>query len=244
VRTHPRPKWLGNFYGSNIGFLNYEVLTIQHIPRKDLKDETALMTSKWFDYRRLHPMQASYYFVHCYTQAFRNFYRKAINVEAAPFVRCVKEHDFLEAREKLTLWRLRQLCDRIGIRYDFFLNYTLDRHYRMVAAGGKVYPPRPAHILNNESLIADAALAWEEWLSTSLQFAKDPFYRVSNFSDDRRQLDHEAFVVKQIKARRLKHFSIHAAMYVHDVMRIERAMLEFSAEDVNAAISEVNVSQE
>jgi len=237
--TQVKPTWLGHFYGGSLGFLHYEVLTIQHIPFKEYENEAELMASKWFDYRRLHPMQATYYFVKCYTEAYQAFYRKAIDAEVAPFVRCIKKRDFLEAKERLSMWRLRRLCDQLGMRYDFFLNFAMNYHYRMMTNDGKVYPPRPAHLLNNEDLIADAVIAWEEQCQATLQIAADPYYRTSQFVGSRDQLAHEAFVVGLIKQRRVPKYSLHVAMYLRDVVRIEEALRHFDNDVIKAAIAEV-----
>lgn len=238
-----RPTWLGNFHGSQLGFLNYEVLTVQHIPHKDLLAETELMGVKWFDYRQLHHMQATYYFMKCYTTAYRGFCKKAVNAETSPYVRCVKGNDFLDAREKLSFWRLRQLCDRMGMRYDFFLTFSMNWFYKMVGADGKIYPPRPAHLLRNEDLIAEAMIAWEEQCVTSLQIAKNPYYRVSNFVGSKNQLLHEAFVIEQIKLRRHSKYSLHAAIYLYDVLRVEEALRHFELSEVNGAMKEVDCCQ-
>jgi hypothetical protein len=235
-----RPTWLGSFYGGSLGFLNYEVLSIQNIPQKDLAKEAELMSVKWFDYRRLHPMQATYYFVKCYTDAYRDFCRKAINAETAPYVRAIKQHDFLEAKEKLSFWRMRQLCDRMGMRYDFFLSFAMSWLHKMIG-DGKVYPPRPSQIMNNEDLIASAMLAWEEQCQVSMQVASDLYYRVSNFTGSRDQQAHEAFVIGQVKSRNVPQYSLHAALYLYDVVRVEEALRHFDARVVNMAINEVRL---
>lgn len=238
----PRPAWLGNFFGGNLGFLNYEVLTIQHINHKEARIEPELMTTKWFDYRRLHPMQATYYFVKCYNDAYREFYRKAVNADAAPFVRSIKDHNFLDAKEKMTFWRLRQNCDKVGLPYDFFLRFAMNRHHRTVGADdGKVYAPRPTAFVKNEELFADAMIAWEDACAASLRIACDPYYRTSNYTGGRDQQAHEAFVIGQIKRRGVPHYALHAALYLFDVVRIEEALRQFDAHVVNAAIGEFEV---
>lgn len=234
----PRPTWLGNFYGGNLGFLNYEILTIQHIPHADLKREVGLMDAKWFDYRRLHPMQATYYLVRCYNDAYQAFVRKAIDAAKAPFMRGIKDHDFLNSKEKMTFWRLRQNLDQYGLPYDFFLTFAMGWHYRTVA-NGKIYAPRPNHFVKNEELFADAILAWEEQCKTSLRISSDPYYRASNFTGSKDQIAHEAFVIGQIKQRRLPQYSLHAAMYLFDVVRIEEALRQFDQRIVDSAIQEV-----
>lgn len=239
----PKPTWLGNFFGSNLGFLNYEVLTIQHINYKESRIEPALMETKWFDYRRLHPMQATYYFVKCYNDAYRDFYRKAINAEAAPFVRGIKEHDFLDAKEKMTFWRLRQNCDKVGLPYDFFLRFAMSRHHRVIG-DGKVYAPRPTMFVKNEELFAEAMIAWEEQCAATLQIATDSYYRTSQYTGSRDQQAHEAFVIEQIARRRVPHYALHAAMYLYDVVRIEEALRRFDEQTVAMAIREVDVPDE
>ncbi|MCL2874799.1 MAG: hypothetical protein FWF12_00595 [Betaproteobacteria bacterium] len=234
----PRAVWLGNFYGGNLGFLNYEVLTIGHIPHKDLKCEPDLMASKWFDYRRLHPMQATYYFIKCYNNAYREFYRKAVDADRAPFVRGIKDHDFLTGKEKLTFWRLRQNCDRVGLPYDFFLRFAMHRHMRLIVCGKKIYAPRPAMFVKNEDLFADAMIAWEDARKASLRVATDPYYQVSNYTGSGDQEAHEAFVIEQIKERPIKHYALHSAMYFYDVVRIEEALRCFDVRVVDSAIKE------
>lgn len=236
----PKPSWLGHHFGGALSFPHYEVLTIQHIPHKELANEAQLMTTKWFDYRRLHPMQATYYFVKCYNDAYRNFCRMAIDADRAAFVRGIKGHDFLMSREKLSFWRLRRLCDQFGMRYDFFLGFAMRRLHRMTSEEGKVYAPRPSMLGRDENLLADALIAWEEQCAISMQIATDSYYRVANFNGSRDQIAHEAFVLDQIAKRRVKRFSLHAALYVYDVVRLEEALRVFGPELVEEAISEVN----
>lgn len=236
----PRPAWLGNFFGGNLGFLNYEVLTIQHINHKEARVEPELMATKWFDYRRLHPMQATYYFVKCYHDAYRDFFRKAIDSARAPFVRGIKDHDFLNAKEKMTFWRLRQNCDRLGLPYDFFLRFAMSHHHRMIG-DGKVFAPRPNQFVKNEELFADALIAWENHCKATLKVACDPYYRASNYTGSRDQQAHEAFVIGQIKQRSVPRFSLHAAMYLYDVVRIEEALRQFDQQVVEDAIAQVEV---
>ncbi len=235
----PKPFWLGHFFGGALGLQHYEVLTIQHIPIKERKDEAALMRTKWFDYRRLHPMQATYFFVKCYNEAYRHFCHVAINAEKAPYARGIKGHDFLEAREKLAFWRLRRTCDQFGLPYDFFLRFAMNWLHKMVAQDGNVYAPRPAMLGKNEELLADALIAWEELCAASMQVASDPYYRVANFTGSDDQRDHEAFVIGQIARRRAKHYSLHAALYIFDAVRLEEALRQFDQSTVLQAINEV-----
>lgn len=233
--TQVTPTWLGSFFGADLGFLNYEILTIQHIPRKELKEEPALMRTKWFDYRRLHPMQATYYLADCYNRAYGDFMAMCIDRDLK-HMRGFKGKDFLNAREKLSFWRLRQLCDRLGIRYDFFMRHAM----RWCFKNGWTRAPRPQHITSNEDLITDAMLAWEEECAAALQVARDPWFLVQNYAGHEDQRAHEQFVVAQIKTRRHPQYALNAALYVHDVLRIEEAIREFDLWRIHDAIGQVS----
>src|SRR5690606_1370421 len=117
---HQYLNWTGGLFGDGLDLEHYEIMMMQYVPAKDRKIEAELMTTKWFDYRLMHPVQATYYFYRQYKDAYREYYRRAINYEAAAFVKPTKQHDFLLSREAMSFWRLRQAVDALGIRYDFF----------------------------------------------------------------------------------------------------------------------------
>lgn len=234
----------GNYFGSRLNHDHYEILTVQHIPRKERDGESALMDKKWFDYRLMHPMQATYYLVHLYREAYRDFVRRSMNYEAAPYSQAIKERDFVLAREKLSFWRLRRTIDQLGMRYDFFLRFAMSYLHKMIG-NGKVYPPRPS-MLMKEELLGEALAAWEDMCESSLQFAQSPSYRVSQFNQCFRadQKAHEQFVIGQIKKRRVPRYSLHAAIYLYDVVSIEAALQAFDVQTVEGALAEVSFSSD
>ena len=131
------------------------------------------------------------------------------------------------------------------MRYDFFLSFSMSWYYRMVGKNGKVYPPRPAHLLNNEELIADAMLAWEEQCDeVSMQFARDSYFRVSNYTGSKDQQAYERFIIGQIKARRMPQYALHNALYLYDAVRIEEAIRQFGSSIVSLAIDEAKISDQ
>lgn len=228
--------WSGHFYGSGLDLEHYEVLMVQYVPAKDRKIETQLMASKWFDYRLMHPMEATYYFFHKYKEAYRNFYRKAINFEAAQFVKPIKERDFLLSREAMSFWRLRQAVDALGMRYEFFLNYAFDQ--KRILANGRPLPPRPAQ-LKTEEILTNAYLAWEDLCKGSLQIACSPIFTAAQYTHAAMQVAYEDFIVAQIKQRRVPQYALSTCLYLYDAIRIERALLEFDEQTVRMAIDHV-----
>lgn len=203
--------WADHFYGDGLDFEHYEILMVQHIPKKERKLETQLMTTKWFDYRLMHPMMATYYFFRLYRNEYRNFYRKAIDHLAADFVRPIKEQDFLLSREAMSFYRLRQTVDALGMRYDFFLSVAFDKCFKVIA-NGRPLPPRPAQ-LKKEDLALEV---YQEWLlvcKANLQIAKSPYFTTTHFQNTPSQCAYEDFIVKQIQIRERPHYALGSCLY-------------------------------
>lgn len=226
--------WAGHFYGNDLDLEHYEILTIQYIPKKERKLETQLMTTKWFDYRLMHPMQATYYFFRLFKNEYRNFYRKAIDHKAAEFVKPIKERDFLLSREALSFWRLRQAIDALGMRYDFYLKTAFDKCFKVIA-NGRPLPPRPAQ-LKKEELLIEVFHGWESYCQASLQIAKSPYFTATLFHNSPMQVDYEDFIVKQVRMRQVQHYALGTCIYRYDALRIEKALESFDISIINQAI--------
>lgn len=227
-------EWFGEFYGHDLHFLHCEVLAIQNIPAKLLKKEPELHATRWFDYRRMHPTKATYLFYAMYVRAYRDFITKTRDRGMGSGILPFKgvKGDFMNAKEKQALWRLRQVADSLGLRYDFFLrfamNWKIEHNWHHV--------PRPVHLAANEEMLADCMLAWEQECRNSLQLCKDERYLAQNFFGHADQLAYEAFIVGQIKTRAHPKYSLHAALYTYGVLRIEAALMHFSRDQVEAAL--------
>ena len=226
-------EWFGYFYGHDLSFLHAEMLAIQHVPAALLKKEAALYRTKWFDYRRMHPTKATYFLAQCYNRAYQDC-MSVMRDRSGRFMRGFKGMDFMESRERLSFWRLRQLIDSLGIRYDFFLRRAMTWHIE----AGWLQPPRPSHLATNQDMITDVMMAWEEECAARLQFPKDTRYKVANFFGHADQLDWEKFAVDQIKTRRHPQYALHAALYIEQSLRIEAALREFDERVIQAAIEE------
>lgn len=214
--------WAEHFFGDGLDLEHYEILMMQRIPKKERKSETHLMTTKWFDYRLMHPMQATYYFFRLYKDEYRNFYRKAIDHNAADFVLPTKERDFILSREALSFWRLRQAADAFGIRYDFFLKIAFDKCFKIIS-NGRPLPPRPMHLKTDE-LLFQIQVAWEELCQASLQIAKSRYFTASNFHNSAMQRDYEDFIIEQVRMRQRPHYALGTCLYRYEALRIEKAM--------------------
>lgn len=221
----------GPFYGQDLTPEEADVLAISHIPAKVLKSEPDLMRTKWFDYRLLHPTVATYLFVHHYTKAYQRYIAVTQDRDRAPFVKGFKGKDFFDLREKATFWKLRQKCDELGMRYDFFLQSAVN----FCIANGWQQPPRPAHIYSNAEMLVDVMDSWHCEKRARIQFPKDPHYRVENFTGTPDQLALEQWLLENVATRQHRKYSLHASIYVEGMLRVESAIERFGAEVVSDA---------
>lgn len=230
--------FLPEYLYGNLAYEHYEILTIGSIKPADLKVEAGLMQKKWFDYRLMHPLQATYYFFHLYTEAYKNFWRQYIDADRAPYIKPMRKTvDFLDSRqEKGTIWRLRQMVDSCGMRYEFFFKSAFKHQYKMIA-NGRVVPPRPS-MLKNEELFEKVLLDWEATCSATLQYACSPYYKSANYHNSSMQRSYEDYIIKNIKRKRLPEYALSYCLFEHGCLRIERALLEFDIRIIDDAFAQ------
>jgi len=213
--TDPAPSWHPPFFGDGLTRDDYETIAIQHIPRKLRESEPELFTLRWFDAREFHPVKATYWLAECYNQAVRDHVATIRDRTRAPFSRAFRGDDVFESRERLSFWRLRQLIDRLGIRYEFFMRYAMN----WCRENGWIHTPRPGHIAANEDLVADVVLRWEEVCSQSIQFCKNPRFLACNYRGDPDQVAYERYLLCEIAKKQHPRFSLNAALFIEKVLR-------------------------
>lgn len=227
----------GSFIGADRDFDAYESVAFKLIPKKLREKEAALFGSKWFDYRQMHAVQATYLFVHFYNVAYGGFLAQTSDVKLR-YAKAIKGGDvFLQNegkghRDRLAFWRLRQRADEYGIRYDFFVRAA----FACFVEDGWVNAPRPQHV-DNDEITLRVLDAWHRDCRDRIQWARNPFFTVKEWSGHPDQTAYESSIVEAIKRKPTKRFAIHGAIYERDALRIERAIVEFSEDDVAEAIA-------
>jgi hypothetical protein len=196
---------LGEFDGANLSRETADELSIARIKHALLKNEAQLYNTKWYDYRRLHPTVATYYFVHCYGGAYRDAIRKAFDARGADY-RKGATGDFLDKGERNTFWKLRQIADGFGMPYRPFLRAAIDYYLDQT---GWTHVPRPCHLLAPAPLDA-AHAAWQEDCKNRLQLPADPFFTVEGFIDHPYQVECEAWLIENALSRHNPKFALHA----------------------------------
>jgi hypothetical protein len=221
----------GEFFGYDLTWLECEAIHIANIEPKFRKRESALFRTRWFDYRNMHPVLATYYCVHEYNNAYRHIMSQ-MKDRRWKYANGFKGEDFMATRELKSFWRLRQMIDSIGMRYDFFMRHGMNWYL----SAGWIQAPRPAHLLKNEEMIVEVGMKWEEELAAKIQFCRERRYKVANFVGHEDQIAYERFLIEQIKLRAHPHYALSAALYECKNLRIERAMEHFEQEVIQRAI--------
>lgn len=162
--------------------------------------EGALYTGKWFDYRFMTPVQATYLYAHEYKKAFQRAFRTNISVRTAQFVKPWKSVDvFHEPPQTVSgLWRGRQTADAMGMPYDVYLTLAFEWNLRYWR---QKYLPRPQQMYSD--LVTDrAAESWEEHQGGRLYYSRHENYLNRNYAGLQSQNDHHEWLFLQASKRR------------------------------------------
>lgn len=155
-----------------------------------LRGESSLYKKKWWDYRFLHPLAATYMFTACYCEAYM-FVNLARNDMRAPDLNLVvRSHDGVydptAQKESVLngLWMARRAADELGVPYLTFCCYGIDYSER---ADWK-------YLASPEQLTGEKILAYisDKWLARNISWIerpRDEFYLPENFSGHPYQIE-------------------------------------------------------
>lgn len=191
-------------FGQDLDLIGYEVLAMQNIDPKYLKLDAGLFESKWWDYRSLHPVAATYLFAHEYNKAYQFIVKRCRDLERGQYMKGFKGKDIFEGKEALTFWKARQNADRLGIRYDFYIMKALlwaeDRNWRNI--------PRPIHLYSAD-LTEHLAGVWQVERRSRLQSAQGECYLLENYSAHPDQDAYSEWALDQVSQRLHKDGALH-----------------------------------
>jgi hypothetical protein len=221
----------GKFLSHGLNRDECDIIAIQLIPNAIREDDAALFGKKWYDYRRLHPTQATCLFVDLYRKAYSKTMQTFVDQDKGKYATGVKGKTLADMREAKAFWRTRQKIDDTGMRYDFFLSEAMN----WCIANGWKRPPRPAHLANNDIILA-ALNAWELECRAKIQYPVDDFYKAVHFFGHKDQIAYERWLVGQIKKRNHPKYGLNAALYITGNLRIEAAKNHFEGSTIEEAI--------
>jgi hypothetical protein len=187
----------GPIYGIDTPRLDCDRLSLL-INSKHLEHEVGLMHTKWFDYRGLTAVQATYLFAHHYVRAWRTMMRRHVDHRIDDTVRPWRGEDVFKTKPQtlVGIWRARQHADAMGIPYE---DYLADA-YEMAMSMPRDRMPLPVQ-LYTDRIIEHVDRKWEERQRAKLYVAEMPIYQSEHYMGLRAQDDHHEWLFRQIGHR-------------------------------------------
>jgi hypothetical protein len=160
------------------------------------EDEAGLMQKRWFDYRGLHPVAATYLYAHFYKQQTHKFYAQNVDIRTVEDARAFFPDDIFMSRDLTSMWLARSAADRLSIPYPFILQFAQER---FIARLQHKFP-RPNQLYGDE-IEVDVMQAWDARIATQLTYSREPRYQAAGWRKTMDQAQHLMFVFTQIERR-------------------------------------------
>lgn len=180
--------------------IELEILVFKNLSYNYYKDEAELFRKKWFDYRFMHPVQATEMFMLFYKEAYSMISKLRFDHEQGKY-RCGVRGttDKLFDKTKTVsggFWKARQVADKHCIPYDFYCNHAM----RYADSHCWTYMPKPNQ-LYGEKMQEFILLKWHEELGCRLLIPTSSFYSAQN-KDHIYYNDYIDYLTDVIKRRR------------------------------------------
>lgn len=201
---------------------------VEKLSRADLEMERTLHQTKWYDYRFISPMEATYQFRALYSEIFQRKFSRNFDTEEAHLRTGVRSGaPFSYRRELTSFWRARQHADYFGLPYAVFIEVAFD----VLLDGGWTRLPHINQLYsmrNLDRIYKAAAALWVEHqeVSFSRSISRRPEYRNESYHQFPSQTAHRAWVKDLLKEKH-SNAAIGDACFVSRVLPAEMAAAEF-----------------
>ena len=160
----------------------------------------------WFDYRFLHPFDATMVYVDAFNRVYRDLYRAYRDFKAADVIRVVKPSDMIHALPKnrqaiVGCWRGRMIADQFGMPYEAFIKDAMEIRLKYWK---QRHLPRPS-LLWGPMILENIEAAWERRQETRMHFSTHPNYLTERYVGSPAQDQHHEWLFKQVKKRSNEH---------------------------------------
>ncbi|MCG5512875.1 hypothetical protein [Ectothiorhodospira shaposhnikovii] len=220
----------GKYTGAGLSTEVYDAIALGKINPRLFDEEKALFNSKWFDYRRMHPVEATYLFAACYSHAYAASSIKRTG-KYSPGIRGSRDIFSGKSTNYQALWRARQQADRLGIPYPVFCDSGMAHAERLLWQR----PPRPQHLCC-DALQVGIIEGWLDAIKTSVRVPYDAWYRLDNFEGHPYQVAYQDWLCEQIKERRHQEYALATCIFMEKVLSVEVAAKHFPPEVVRRAV--------
>lgn len=186
--------------------------------------EPMLYRVKWWDYRAMHPIKASFAFADAYTEAYRYMTAIRVDVRKAPYVNGLSRGVFvlIEPAERTGLNTARIVADRYGIPYDFWCREAM----RYAESMSWENMPRPQQLYSPE-FINHILLRWEREQAVSLRLATHTMYAPDSHTENPDHQEYQRYLIEHVRQPASE---IAQAQRLCSLMHLmtEKSLLEFS----------------
>lgn len=199
--------------------------------------EADLFDKKWWDYRLLHPVEATELFSKAYVLAAKSYLCKQVDLYIGVNARVLKKEDFfLESKAIITgMWKARQLADTYGVPYSFWCQKAMEYADQCCWP----YYPKPSHLyscktketageLEGLSMLDYILGKWEEWTRMKIVTAELEFYRDSINLEHPYFSEYQLALIRQIQRSNVPEHALAIHLYDNHDLFIEYAKKHFS----------------
>lgn len=200
---------LQTFPGSDWTQEQCDALAIQFVPLQLMQGEAELFTTKFWDYRFLHPVQATQLFAHEYALAKKHAVERRTDIWVGRNMKGIKADCIFElAQRTITgFWKGRQMADRLGIPYDFYCEYAMlfadVARWENLPTATQLYSSSvPAHLQQTDyavSMVTYIGRAWIDRCETFNGYATHPAYLAENFTGGQEQVEYLNSMTDRVK---------------------------------------------
>lgn len=187
--------------------LECDALSLKYIPLNLLQEEAELNNTKFWDYRFLHPAQATQVYAECYGAALKRAVSRRTDLWVGLNMKGLKKGIIFElsARSLNGLWRGRQMADRIGCPYDFYCEHAMQfadkARMTFLPTTSQMYTQTvPERLKGLPSLVEYVVERWVARTSHSAFYAAHDAYLADNYRGGQEQIKYLNWLFSKIKA--------------------------------------------
>ena len=215
-------EYVGSFKSSE----QYSLNVLLSIDAKLTHGESDLFVTKWWDYKRLHPMDATFIFAHYYAEQMKTEMNRRKGHNRRGYYKALKSPSLLKCSKKeiTGIWKARQKADELGIPYDFYCaaatKYADKFKWKHLPRPWQMYGQSSKYVGEEwyKTMVQYITDAWAERTAAEPQFSKDDFYKIENFSKHVYQVRHQLAVLTYIDTLQSKHIAMYSFIHKDKIL--------------------------
>ena len=197
-----------NHYGELLTDDECEVLLLDkfgigaRVFRKHLSKEAELFQTKWYPYRVLHPVVATYRYAHELNKTYQRYYQMTRDYTKGKYIRVSKGKDIWYAKNPGGFIKGRQQADMMGIPYEFYTSAA----YEFLYIKKWKHIPRQCHLYAVD-VIEYVEAKWQEYARSALILSEDPFFKNPLFVDRPEFVEHQRWIENRLALSKVKNLA-------------------------------------